>query len=178
MSTIGQFGWLDTPLPMFYVCLLAAIIVVFSISNIYKENNNGENLHYVKFKVWDKIVILLVSLVLFYLITIAMTGHTFLITKYGTTQINDLWIDYNEALYEIPYIGGLQGRYYIPFLLLLLLVMPNLFEIEQRKYNKTIFVIECIYFFSPYAYSNSELIKQLNLSRSLSSGRIHRLGIP
>lgn len=143
-STIGKFGWLDTPLPMFYICTLASATVVFSVSNIPKEKIGTSVLEEKKFKIWDKMILLLVFMGLSYLITIALVRHTFLMGKYGTDRIN-LSLDYREVLYQIPYVGGIQGRYYIPAIVPLLISMPSVFEIEQKKYNKVILIMECIY---------------------------------
>lgn len=145
VSTIGKFGWLDAPLPLFYVCLLTSIILIFSISDIRKEDINNFSLGNIKFKAGDRLILLLVVLVLSYLITIALVGHTFLMGQYGTDRVDNVWINYREALYQIPYIGGIQGRYYIPALLPLLLIMPSIFEIERNKYDKVFTIIECVY---------------------------------
>lgn len=142
VSTVGKFGWLDASLSLFYVCLLVAIVVVFSLSNVRVEN---ENTNSTKFSLKDKLVLMLLFLALSYLVTIALVSHTFLVWQYGTDRVSEIYINYKEALYTIPYIGGLQGRYYIPALVLLLLSMPNVFEIKQSKYNKVICAVECLY---------------------------------
>lgn len=137
VSLIGNFGWLDTPLPLGYVFTLVSIIIIFSITNIENEKNS-------KLDARSKVLLSLITLGLIYLVTLSMVRHTAKMILYGDENI-DVWLNYEEALYQIPYIGGLQGRYYIPLLLPFFIVLPNVFEIKKTKYNNIVIWIECSY---------------------------------
>ena len=52
---------------------------------------------------------------------------------YGSEDMDGTYV-VREALYQIPYIGGLQGRYYLPFLVLPFIALP---EIKCRVKGKT-----------------------------------------
>lgn len=136
VSLIGNFGWLDTPLPLLPVIILASLALIFSAIVIDDENT--------KLKKREKGLLFLIVFGLFYLITISMIPHTILVMQYGTESVN-AYINYREALYQIPYIGGTQGRYYIPLLIPLFLTVPNIIIINKRRYIKLIIVIESFY---------------------------------
>lgn len=138
VSLIGNFGWLDTPLPLGYVFVLASIIFTFSITKVEEGRED------IKLDIWSKIVLSLITLGLIYIVTLSMVRHTVTIILFGNESV-DVWLDYEEALYQIPYIGGLQGRYYIPLLLPFFLTLPSVFEIKRRKYNILVIWIECAY---------------------------------
>ena len=60
-----------------------------------------------------------------------MVNHTIMVTLFGSEQSKELY-NIREALYQIPYIGGLQGRYFLPFLPLLFLPLPTIKEVKKH----------------------------------------------
>ena len=75
-------------------------------------------------------------------ITMSMINHTILITLYGVEDFS-IKVDYQKAIYQIAAIGGLQGRYYLPMLLPVLLGVRESIQISEKRYNilYTIFII-------------------------------------
>ena len=103
VSTVGNLGWLDTP-----ICLGVAIIV-FLIVIMFATVYNANDEKHIKLK--DALIIEGTAIILCLFITIALTNHTIMVTLYGSEFAEETY-EIKEALYQIPYIGGLQGRYY------------------------------------------------------------------
>ena len=66
---------------------------------------------------------------------ISMINHTYTVMTLGY-ETGDVSYDIKEALYTIPYIGGLQGRYFILTILVLMLLLPSI-----KKKNKMISIM-------------------------------------
>lgn len=116
-SSVGQFGWLEVPLPFTFAFFSYGMILVLAVwgkpeESAYCLKGRG------KLFVWG------VFLLLSALTVVSMVNHIVTIMLFGaeTTQVS---YDIREALYQIPYIGGLQGRYFIPFLVLPFLGLPQ-----------------------------------------------------
>lgn len=124
-STVGDFGWLDTPI-LYSVAIVA--IVVVALTSIIKESDNVN----CKLENKDRIVIIITFVLLCLLTTVSLTNHTIMVTLFGS-ESSTMTYEIREALYQIPYIGGLQGRYYLPFLSLLFIVFPEVVYVEERK---------------------------------------------
>lgn len=141
VSLVGNFGWLDTPIPLHYICIFVSTMIVLSLSAI--EDTLGLKTGNVSYKInnLDKITLITLVLALTYIVTISMIRHTACVILYGNEKIN-VWIDYRKILYKIPYIGGLQGRYYIPMLIPFLITFPNIFIIERKTFKKLINIID------------------------------------
>lgn len=124
VSSVGNFGWLDTP--MLYGCAIGIylFIFLFAFVNLDKAENK-------KFTVMEAGYIFIVFCVLFLMILLSMVNHTIMVTLFGSEQSKELY-NIREALYQIPYIGGLQGRYFLPFLPLLFLPLPTIKEVKKH----------------------------------------------
>ena len=59
-----------------------------------------------------------------------------MITLFGSEQANETY-NIRQALYQIPFIGGLQGRYFVPFLSLFFMQIGS-FEIIDKKVTKIV----------------------------------------
>lgn len=141
---IGNFGWLDTPMPAWFVHGLIAVILVMSFTVVKGENKTEVSVKNNKIK--NKMIFILISLACIYVISLSMVEHTAMITLYGSVTA-EATLEYDKILYQIPYIGGLQGRYYIPIILLFLVAFPDLFEMDKKKYNKCIVTVTLICIF-------------------------------
>lgn len=132
ISSVGNFGWLDTPISI----VIAVIIYIVFVASAFCDNRNRKYTWRKK----DYIIVFGTFLLLCCLITTSMVNHTMTVILFGEERV----CDYNvrEALYQIPYIGGLQGRYYIPFLMLPFFLLPSKLslEINTRLKNVLIFV--------------------------------------
>lgn len=144
VSLVGNFGWLDTPLPMACIIVITLFVLTFSFMHIRDSNDKNNKTH--KFNRWDKTILILVTLGTIYITTIALVDHTALIWLYGSEQA-DVQLNYREALYAIGYIGGLQGRYYLPLLTPALFLLPELIEISREKYQRTMVIAEILIMF-------------------------------
>ena len=124
VSTVGNLGWLDTP-----ICLGVAIIV-FLIVIMFATVYNANDEKHIKLK--DALIIEGTAIILCLFITIALTNHTIMVTLYGSEFAEETY-EIKEALYQIPYIGGLQGRYYLPIVAVLLLGMRSSKMVRDYK---------------------------------------------
>lgn len=118
VSSVGQFGWLDSQLPFWFTISSYVWMVVFAVWG--KE----EQISY-KLKGRTKIYIWIVFGLLSCLTVLSMVNHTIRITLFGSEQSAETY-NVREAIYQIPYIGGLQGRYFLPFLVLPFLGLPQM----------------------------------------------------
>lgn len=125
VSTVGNFGWLDTPILLGVAISVFVVIFVFSLMKEEKNENK-------KLCLWDIIVLIGTAIIGCLLITIALTDHTVKVTLFGTEKVNYTY-EIREALYQIPYIGGLQGRYYLPIASLFFLPIPSVVKVAERK---------------------------------------------
>ena len=125
ISSIGNFGWLDTPvsfvfaLAVYFVLIIEAIII------------DDENVK-IKFSGKDRVVIWGTAGVMALFVLMSMVNHTIMMTLYGAENL-DVTYEIREALYQIPYIGGLQGRYFLPFLVLFFIPLPQVYQIKEKR---------------------------------------------
>lgn len=132
-SMIGKFGYFDARTATWFMAAETAFGLVVSMTNIKKADVSPVNL-----TVKDKVILYIVLGVCFYLVTVSMISFT---VGYDSS-------DWSGALYEITEIHGLQGRYYIPMLMLFLLPLPKILEMEEKVYRKAIvgwYIFACIY---------------------------------
>lgn len=104
-SSVGNFGWLKAPVSLGFA--VAFFVVIFGITALGKDGSKK-----VMTK-WDRTVIWGTFLVLTLLTIFSMVHHTISVTYFGGEEFTSYNI--REYLYFIPYIGGLQGRYFMPF---------------------------------------------------------------
>lgn len=132
-SMMGKFGYFDARTATWFMAAVAAFGLVIAMTTI-----KGTTVSEVHLTVKDKVIIYIVLGVCFYLVTVSMISFT----------AGDNTQDWNKALYEITEIHGLQGRYYIPMLILFLLPMPKILEMKEQVYRKLVvgaYVFACIY---------------------------------
>lgn len=123
VSLVGCFGYLDSQLPLVFVAMIYIFLAVLFI-NSWRNSKN----QYPRKRM--SICWLLTFLVLGFLITISMVNHTVTVILYGEERYIGA-MDWRKVIYEIPYIGGLQGRYYLPFLALPFLALGKAGEQEN-----------------------------------------------
>jgi uncharacterized membrane protein len=111
---LGKYlGWGLIQVPSIYVCSFLTLLVL----SIFKEENEGTSMNY-KTKLWIAFIVILV----FALVNVSM-----LFT----------WTPMSQ-----PYISGVQGRYLLPILpLVLLLFRNNIITLKRNINNLLIFVI-------------------------------------
>lgn len=150
-STVGKMGWLDTPISF------KVVIVVFAVVAVVSCVKYSDSMY--KLKAWDTVVVLGTFCVLCVFITISLANHTIMVTLFGSEFAPETY-HIRQALYQIPYIGGLQGRYYLPFVPLIFLVLPEKIQMNKKiiamgisafeilLYGYVIYVLACRYWIS------------------------------
>ena len=91
----------------------------------------------------DRIVVLMTFILLCILITMSLANHTIKVILFGSEQ-SSMTYEIREALYQIPYIGGLQGRYYLPFVSLLFIAIPECVKVDERKKRLVLGALEIV----------------------------------
>lgn len=136
ISSIGNFGWLDTPVA--YTFAIFTYITMLTITLMNSDRN--ENI-FIGIK--DRIVIWLTGGILYFFTLFSLVNHTIMMTLFGSENIDKTY-EIREALYQIPYIGGLQGRYFLPFLLLFFIPFPQIRYVGGKKIDYVLIGFETI----------------------------------
>lgn len=134
VSSVGNFGWLSAPVTLFFAVAVYVVLAFFTVVNSDTQPDKW-------FRKWDRIVILGTFLLLMWLTVLSMANHTIMITLFGSEEA-DATYQIREAMYQIPYIGGLQGRYFVPFLCLLLIPFRQRKRIEEKTASYAIAGLE------------------------------------
>lgn len=141
VSMIGQFGYLDAPIRAWM--MVVSVLGLLVISAIGKNKNpNANHLNTIGWQ--ERLLFLATSVILLVIITLALIRHTYMIMYYGSESMQ-VAVDYNQMLYQIPYIGGEQGRYYLPGFLTFLLVFVDLIKTNERI-EKVLSVLLIVFF--------------------------------
>ena len=132
-TMVGCFGWLDT-------FVSYTFIVVFMVVLLYALLfASGEDIEKEKtFTVKNRLYCIALSLIIFALIMCSMTIWTYQITGFDMNLNLDL---YERYLYEIGIIEGVQGRYFIPFLPMLLIALCKGNEFKSRKVYRGVQIV-------------------------------------
>lgn len=138
VSTVGNFGWLDTPIRGDFALMVFVMITAFALVN---NDNKTE----VQLRTWDRIVIWGTAIALCVFTATAMINHTIMMILYGS-EWADKTYDIRSALYQIPYIGGIQGRYYLPFVSLLFIPLPQVKRINKKIVWSAVALFEIVMF--------------------------------
>ena len=117
VSSVGEFGWLDSALPLSFAVGSYLLVLAFAVWGREREKACA-------LKGRTMVFLWAVFLLLTCLTVMSMVNHTVTITLYGE-ETTEIAYNIREALYQIPYIGGLQGRYFLPFLALPFLGLPK-----------------------------------------------------
>lgn len=124
VSSVGNFGWLNAPVSDFFGVMFYVTLFVFAVA--LKDNSAK------RMTKWDRTVIWVAFLSLTLLTVISMVNHTIMITLFGSESATETY-NIREALYQIPFIGGLQGRYFMPFLSLFFMQIGSIQLLDEKK---------------------------------------------
>lgn len=98
-----------------------------------------------KLSIFDKLIVIMCIVLMLYTISISMVSHS--VHIFNLDNINDNTIlGFKKIFDSIPYIVGLQGRYYIPLILPIGILLPDLFRVEKELYSKFILLFESLMF--------------------------------
>ena len=138
MSTVGNLGWLDTPISYGVACLVYIFIVFLAMLNSDDKKKT-------KLVNWDKVVVWGTAILMCVFTSIALIDHTIRVVFYGWEWTNDTY-NLREAFHHISYIGGLQGRYYLPFVSLLFIPLPQIKQVKRKNAWLAVSIFEVILF--------------------------------
>ena len=113
---VGSFGWHRTKVPSIVVVMLLSVMVLTTFTDCCERSSKGS---VCRFSVWNKILIFVVGLGICALVELALITWTLEVS--GVEDIASLTVNqYREYMHTLPYIGGVQGRYFLPVLPILL----------------------------------------------------------
>lgn len=136
----GNLGWFDTKFPFifqFYVYITMFVLVFINYDN--KKYNN----EFLSLK--DKVLMIFTFLLMFYIIILSMFEWTLKcsnVVGYDKLSVSE----YAKYMNILPYIGGVQGRYFIPILPLILIVF-NSKKISNIVNNINPILYQILYYF-------------------------------
>ena len=135
-STVCNLGWLDTPMIFWGVVLVYFLLFGFAFINSDVKYKG-------KMRKWDVLVVVGTVVFLCVFTTLAMVNHTITMTLFGSETTSETY-SIRTALYQIPYIGGLQGRYYLPFLSLFCLPFSQKIQVNQKIAQVLFYFVELL----------------------------------
>lgn len=122
-SSVGGFGWLESQLPLWLAAFTYLYVFFLSVSGP-KEKTNAPIKKRTMLYLW------VVFLVLSFFIMLSMVNHSIKVSMFGGEGAAVSY-DIREMIYCLLYIGGLQGRYFLPFLPLIFLSFPQKIRLED-----------------------------------------------
>lgn len=126
-SMIGIFGWLDTLMPPFFYVFVGVILLILALGGNVKIRKNE--------KVFYFIVFAMISILIF----TALISHSFLLADFDEMANVK---DYRGYLKNITYIVGVQGRYFLPCVLLPFLMFDGIVKMDTKK----LIIIQILYY--------------------------------
>lgn len=129
-SFFSELGWLETDYPF----LIELLMIIFFLIFIFFDVDDDKY----KLTVYDKIYIFIISLLMVCFTILSMLPWT--VNAYGVDIDN---ISNGTILYyirNIKYIGGVQGRYFIPFIFLIFLIFDFKCKGVFKKYKFQYFI--------------------------------------
>lgn len=142
-SIVGNLGWFDVKISRLFVVFVYTILLILTFINFKKQEDKSKY----KFSKKDKIIIFITILILIYVIVLSMFSWTLHINK--VPNYNNLSISkYANYLKKTNYIVGVQGRYFIPIIPLILI--PIQYKKNIKNFNLNIIII--LYYLIFYIY--------------------------
>lgn len=143
----GNLGWFDTPVALAFTVF---VIVNLLFLNLFDYNNKlkkpaSNN----PFKIVDIVVIVITALCMSFITMLSMFDWTMQANGLSTDTLTISQM--SEYMGELPYLGGLQGRYFLPVLPLLLVpaYSPKI-SARLQSINHTTHL--CVYHLTVYVY--------------------------
>ncbi len=124
ISSVGNFGWLSAPVSLVFAILFYVGLVAITLTG--KDGSKK------RLSRWDRGVVLVTFLLLTLMTVFSMVDHMILTTWYGG-DTNMVQYNIREELYRIDFVGGLQGRYFMPFLSLFFLQFGSFEKLSERN---------------------------------------------
>lgn len=134
MSTIAHLGWLDTLMPKMFYYFVFVCLFLYGLQDQKKVTGKSYIL------TWkERLFLIFIILTTVYLIIVAMFSWTMFLYDIDTGGTLEGMI---AGLKKITISLGVQGRYFLPILLLCFLPFDGLLKIDKKK----LFPIQCLYY--------------------------------
>lgn len=149
-SIVGNLGWYDVKVSRIFVLLTYILMFILTIFNFESEEQT-ESVKELKLAKNDKFIIGLFSIILICLIILSMFNWTLYLEK--IPNYNNLSLEeYSYYLKNMKVIVGVQGRYFIPVIPLLLITLKT-WNIKNTEICSNIILL-CYYiiFYIYYVY--------------------------
>lgn len=146
----GEFGWFDTPTSDIYTIFIVLCILIICFINFKKNKNNNQIVEKNPFKKKEIVFMYVLGLAMIFLIVLSMFSWTAYVTGY--TNFDTLSISEIRDLFKtLTFIGGVQGRYFLPIIPILLIPIYNK-RITKfiSKFNISLFLI--LYYLIAFVY--------------------------
>lgn len=146
VGNLGIFN-VDTSLIFEVFVYISLLLVTFFNFKIVKGKLKANKINFTK---KDIIIIYITVILLIYIIILSMFEWTLYCTKipgYKTFNISEI----GDYITKLPYIGGVQGRYFIPVLPLILLPL-NSVKITNKLVKINPIVYQIIYYIIVFVY--------------------------
>lgn len=149
MSIFGYFGWHDTPVSIKFgiFIIINLLLINFWSDNNYQEKNLSKQ---------DNIYIFLSGIFSCVIIIISLFDWTIIYNGIDTT--NFTISDYAKYISNMHDILGIQGRYFVPFLPLL--IIPLNLKINNFKNQTILKIFQLIYYLTLTFYMLITIIKR------------------
>lgn len=142
-SSIGMFGYLDSTITFPFA--FATYVFIFGLSMFAGYTwNSSQNKSVFRSGKKEFLILWGTGIVTAVFTMMSMVNHTIMITLYGAENLDKTY-PIREALYQIDFIGGLQGRYFLPFIILFFLPLPQIKKIDTKWLKAVVLFVVTVF---------------------------------
>ena len=143
-TIVGNLGWFDVKVSAFFEIFVYISLFIFTF------NENKEEFKKNNFSLKQLLIIFFVVLALIYLIILAMFEWTLFCTNIPNYDKLSI-IEYQNYINILPFIGGVQGRYFIPIVPLILIPIKSK-KLNNITNNVNSFLYQILYYCILFIY--------------------------
>lgn len=148
-TIVGNLGIFNVDTSLLFEIFVYISLILVAFFN-YKVVKNKLKVEKINFNIKDNIIIYCVVVLFVYVIILSMYEWTLYCTKipnYKSFTIAEL----GDYISKLPYIGGVQGRYFVPILPLILIPLSSS-KITNKLLRINPIVYQIIYYLILYVY--------------------------
>jgi Predicted membrane protein len=112
-TLVGFFGWLDSAVSYFYIVIFFMMLTYINLFQSKKSIELQKD-----FSIRNRIYLIVLSLAIFVFVFISMVSWSF---QLAGVDMSLGVPEFRQYLYQVDYMLGVQGRYFIPFLPMLVI---------------------------------------------------------
>lgn len=145
---VGSVGWLNGPLSNCYAVIMFCVLLYLSLFMHAEERPK-----FSKLTIWNKVWMVAISLIVIGMVFLSMVTWAF---QLDGISLNDSLDQFRQDLYKIDMLLGVQGRYFIPVVPMLLQALFGGYNIQSnKKYVATqvVFYIFAMFSFGKLIFS-------------------------